>query len=976
MKESVKKVLLLSLFIIVLLFFISLKIQSVSAATQSISLTLNGTNYTIENDYYRAVIPSANCIIRELYVKNSTGNWSNSLVKQNTNDYGLGFMEGTGNATGNDAIGLQENCTNIVVLENTSSRIRIEGYTNNYRGNNLSEIWTFWADKPYFQSDRSAVVTSSDVLANQFQFAEMVNDNLNETSYLTDENGNIFHTTLSGLQPIQSPNANTYPWINWQFFNDSVSLGAIYTNFYNPYGTTGEAGAIGFYEYQLDFDLGTGLLSSPAQNNYTRAVTTIYYTDNTTTNNDIANFANNHYQKASTTIRQSPLLFAASYLNNTVSQNPGLSSALVNSPYFLVRQNAQSSAVGSRKQYDTSIYAPLYRYQDQVKSSSYEFADQLVYSLNYNNGTAVYQYGNITQVATNNSNYQVSLQMNATSNDSKLFYTSNFQTWNDSDKLEIVGNVSNASTSAQVQEIYVSLLMPSWGANRYQAESAAPQSAIDPIQNDLNVSDNLWTTYNYAYDLWYTLIYFDHLETVPPLVINNLTNAQYYVTAYVQQNAAGNITYSYSTDNQTWNYFNVSNVTVTTVNPIPLGLINITNGAFYFGDDKNGSSGISQWAGWDMITFASIGNLSSTYDFRMNDPIYGQLGIGVKVNTSASNIVNVSIINNSEIRFYLYQNSSAQTLTNFSYPFDIQIYPHKGWLNDSSQFTGLHSRDTLNYTQHVLYVPVGIQKGLTNIIYPSGAVDYSSDTYDNSSSINMTAIPSIGTLNITVTNFNANDILWTESATNTTAATNHTIGNLNPNTNYNVYLDGSLWNTYTSNSSGYISFIYNSGYSTHIFEVVPYSSPAPSAYPTYLGGGGGYPSTSTLNQNQSENTTNANRSIPPTVSGNNNTWIISQIINGTETSIKKLISFPSILLASRTLYTILSQELISLSPYLLGGVIFILTLIITLVIAIKNRKIREIRKQKRKLAKEEKNKERNLKRIILKKDKILREGKK
>jgi len=43
---------------------------------------------------------------------------------------------------------------------------------------------------------------------------------------------------------------------------------------------------------------------------------------------------------------------------------------------------------------------------------------------------------------------------------------------------------------------------------------------------------------------------------------------------------------------------------------------------------------------------------------------------------------------------------------------------------------------------------------------------------------------------------------------------------LKPNTYYTVKVDGSIFNTYLSNSSGEISFTYTGEYSDHVFEVL------------------------------------------------------------------------------------------------------------------------------------------------------------
>lgn len=61
---------------------------------------------------------------------------------------------------------------------------------------------------------------------------------------------------------------------------------------------------------------------------------------------------------------------------------------------------------------------------------------------------------------------------------------------------------------------------------------------------------------------------------------------------------------------------------------------------------------------------------------------------------------------------------------------------------------------------------------------------------------------------------------WTESSESSTTA-NHIVGDLKPNIPYNVIVDGRVWNSYTSDPQGYITFLYDGGYSRDkVFEVV------------------------------------------------------------------------------------------------------------------------------------------------------------
>jgi len=805
-----------------------------ATAGQSISLVENMYNYIIENDYYKAVIPKATAtnvgrgVIRQLYIKKNNGEWSNNLIMETRGSACLGYLEGTGTADLNRSQGLQQSYSpylTVTVLENSSTRIKIKADAI-FIGTHFTEDWTFWAEKPYFQGEASAVVVDENgFLTNQPQFCWMINEYLAAQWYGTDKDGGIIQFNKREIQQIHSPNLNTYPWINWQFTNENMSLGLIFTDVYDHYGTVGETGDWNF-EYQMDFELGSGVFGSPVKNGYKRELTTIYYTTDSATNDDINNFAQNHYRNASTSTEQNPILQAAQYVNNPYAQNAGLGSALVSSPYFLVRQNSQNVQSGNmRPQYETSIYAPLYKFQKAIHSGWYDFIDQLVYSLNYSNDSQSFEYGTIDDVSASNSDYETSLQMGAASSDAKLLYNSVFKTWNDSDKLKIEGSASNASSSASVKEIYVSL-NATVNQTYFEAETAMPSQYITSV---FDYTDRLWTNADYSgFDSGTTLIYRDNAENVPALSIPfSLTDERYKVTAYVLERPEGAVTYRYSTDNSTWNNFTVAQAGATGIKAVNLGMLDISNGMngmFYIDDDNNASSGINGWAGWDRVSFQLVPeNIGSNiYDVRLYDEIYGKMGVAVKVNSPTDNI---SLVDDSEIRIYLYREDTAQELTDFNYPFDIEIFPHTGWLSDASEFTALHSQNVLTYTKHAFYVPEGIHTGRTNTVNSDGAVTYSIEPYNDSSEVNLTVGPSENSVDVTIDTWNTSGTYykkWTESAAGTVTAL-HSVGDLKANTYYPVKVDGVLFNTYLSDDFGKIYFIYANEYSDHVFEVDVYS---------------------------------------------------------------------------------------------------------------------------------------------------------
>jgi hypothetical protein len=251
-----------------------------------------------------------------------------------------------------------------------------------------------------------------------------------------------------------------------------------------------------------------------------------------------------------------------------------------------------------------------------------------------------------------------------------------------------------------------------------------------------------------------------------------------------------------------------------------LGIHTLANSTFYIDDDDDASSGIAGWAGWDRIAFIppAISISPHVFDFRMYDPIYGKLGIAIRINAPTEDI---SLIDHSEIRIYLHQTEMEQTLDSFEFPFDIEMYPHKGWLADVSEFTDLHSKDVAVYTKHRFYVPEGLHRCRINTVYSDGTVSYSTEPYDDSSEINMRMIPSSGTVDVKIDHWRTSGTYfkrWTELSTGALSVA-HTVGGLLPNTHYVVEVDGSIFNEYPSNDAGEISFDYTDERSFHVFEV-------------------------------------------------------------------------------------------------------------------------------------------------------------
>jgi len=112
-----------------------------------------------------------------------------------------------------------------------------------------------------------------------------------------------------------------------------------------------------------------------------------------------------------------------------------------------------------------------------------------------------------------------------------------------------------------------------------------------------------------------------------------------------------------------------------------------------------------------------------------------------------------------------------------------------------------------------------IDSSLNNILY----LTLSSGETENMENVELQVTPSADNVSVLIDTWRTSGDYykkWTETATGD-ITTSHIAGDLAPNTFYIIRLDGVDWRAYASNSSGEISFIYNEGFSTHTFEIVP-----------------------------------------------------------------------------------------------------------------------------------------------------------
>ena len=116
--------------------------------------------------------------------------------------------------------------------------------------------------------------------------------------------------------------------------------------------------------------------------------------------------------------------------------------------------------------------------------------------------------------------------------------------------------------------------------------------------------------------------------------------------------------------------------------------------------------------------------------------------------------------------------------------------------------------------------------GASSTINSNGATVVQAELSGNTNST-LNAIPlditlATGSIVINIDTWNTSGSYykkWTENGSVHDTNSNHTIGDLRPNTAYSVKIDGNIYNTYTANSSGKINFTYSGGYSVKTFEI-------------------------------------------------------------------------------------------------------------------------------------------------------------
>jgi len=133
-----------------------------------------------------------------------------------------------------------------------------------------------------------------------------------------------------------------------------------------------------------------------------------------------------------------------------------------------------------------------------------------------------------------------------------------------------------------------------------------------------------------------------------------------------------------------------------------------------------------------------------------------------------------------------------------------------------------------------------IFRNVINTAYSQGYVTYDAEP-NESDLVSLSVVPSSGSVDISIDTWRTADDYykkWTATASGALSV-EHTVGDLKPTTEYDVKVDGAVYNTYTSNSSGEITFTYAGAFSSHTFEIEEHVAFSRfSRTRTYSGGAG------------------------------------------------------------------------------------------------------------------------------------------
>jgi mannuronan 5-epimerase len=181
---------------------------------------------------------------------------------------------------------------------------------------------------------------------------------------------------------------------------------------------------------------------------------------------------------------------------------------------------------------------------------------------------------------------------------------------------------------------------------------------------------------------------------------------------------------------------------------------------------------------------------------------------GIQFLNASNNILLHNMINNNSNSNYYGKSGSINTIADTKFN-----HTTIGVFEDNSSFIVRYTNNGISGVSPRRIVNMAYPTNTTVLITPMSN-NIILDTYE------MNVIPSSNYANISSFNddFNSNETYkkWSEISPSPSMpiTTRYTIGGFEPNKQITINVNGSFWNAYTSNSSGYISFVYEDGHHT------------------------------------------------------------------------------------------------------------------------------------------------------------------
>jgi parallel beta-helix repeat protein len=194
---------------------------------------------------------------------------------------------------------------------------------------------------------------------------------------------------------------------------------------------------------------------------------------------------------------------------------------------------------------------------------------------------------------------------------------------------------------------------------------------------------------------------------------------------------------------------------------------------------------------------------NTKYNSFIKNKVTGGKHIGIQFfNSSDNTLVDNTIYNNADYNYFSKSNSTNNIIADTKFDNTVLRF-----FDNSSNFI-------LKNTDNRI---ISNNKKIGNIVYPTNTTLFLNPSHKNIilDTSDMIVIPSSNHVNISSSadDFNTDQKYkkWLELDSDPSVTTKYIVGGFIPNTPIMIKVNGSFWNAYTSNSSGYINFVYDGG---------------------------------------------------------------------------------------------------------------------------------------------------------------------